>query len=67
MNRKDKTEAFALRALGYCLVILEVLSVLSSLVSCEKEPLETPPIVVELIDYSKPYDEIRNNNDIWIL
>ena len=66
MNRKDKTEAFALRALGYCLVILGVLAVLTSLVSCEKEPLETPPIVVELIDYSKPYDEIRNNNDIWI-
>jgi len=65
-NRKEITEKFALQGLFHALLIISILAFLSVLVGCKKEILDTPVETVHVIDYSKPYDDIRNDNDVWI-
>ena len=50
MNRIEQTEKFALKAMTYCLVIIGVLLVLSSIVSCtvEDDIFEQPIPTLEL-------------------
>ena len=46
---KEQTETFALKAMVYCLAIIGVLIVLSSIVSCSKDELDeiiTPAPIV---------------------